>query len=380
MNIMFFSHEKEYGGSSRALVTLIEEINKNNNIYVVVPFSNAKIISELKRLNVKIIIAFYSWWEIPENTSMIRRVLFRFAYLYNNIAEKIIIKKIKKYNIDIIHSNTSVIDIGCKIANKLKIPHIWHFREFMDNNLRFIKSEKKSYEFINKYGGTIIYISSAIKEYYSKRIYKNETKLIYDGVSNSLAIMNRKYNNNPKKIKFMIVGTLQHNKGQHLALEAISELKENGYTNMKLYLVGGDPFLYSKYLDSLIQKYKIKDYVEYRGFEKNIKSLRKEIDVELMCSENEAFGLVTVEGMMAGNLIIGSNSGATKEIIIDNKNGLLYNCNNPHDLANKMKFVLENPTSISKIGKEAQRYATTTFSSKKNAESIVKEYERIIKR
>ena len=152
MNLLYFTHEKEYGGSSRALVALLKEIKEDysNKIYVVVPFKNAKIIKELKKLNVEIIVTFYSWWQIPINTSKLKRILFRMAYVFNFFSKIVLIKKIKKLNIDIIHSNSSVIDIGAKIANKLKIPHIWHFREFKEKNLKFIKSDEKSYK-INQY-------------------------------------------------------------------------------------------------------------------------------------------------------------------------------------------------------------------------------------
>ena len=134
MNLLYFTHEKEYGGSSRALIALLKEIKEdsNNKIYVVVPFKRAKIIEELKKLNVDIIVTFYSWWQIPINVSKFKKILFRVAYLFNFFSERVLINKIKKLNIDIIHSNSSVIDIGAKIANKLKIPHIWHFREFKE--------------------------------------------------------------------------------------------------------------------------------------------------------------------------------------------------------------------------------------------------------
>ena len=381
MNLLYFTHEKEYGGSSRALVTLLKELKKYKeyNIYVVVPFKNAKIVNELKNLNINVIISFYSWWQMPTNVSRIKQILFKIAYLFNFLSEKIIIRKIKKLNIDIIHSNTSVIDIGAKIANKLKIPHVWHFREFKNNNLIFIKNEKKSYEFINKFGGNIIYISRAIEEFYKQKINNIETKLIYDGVSTDFIIKDREYKEKYDDIKFLLAGTLQKSKGQDLAVEAIGILKKEGYKNIKLYLAGGDTLNFSNYLSTLIEKYNIKEYVEYLGFVDDIKKLREKVDVELLCSESEAFGLVTVEGMMAGNLMIGSNSGATTEIIEDGITGYLYKCNDKNDLAKKMKAVIDNPSVIKKIGSKGQKDAIERFSSKKNALLVLEYYTKILK-
>lgn len=381
MNLLYFTHEREYGGSSRALISLLKELkkDKNHHIYVIVPFKDAKIIPELEKLDINVIVSFYSWWQIPIKISKTKKILFKIAYLFNFFSEKIIIRKIKKLNIDIIHSNTSVIDSGAKIANKLKILHVWHFREFKNNNLIFIKNEKKSYEFINKFGGNIIYISRAIEEFYKQKINSLETELIYDGVSTDFIINNREYKKKYDDIKFLLAGTLQKSKGQDLAVEAIGILKEEGYENIKLYLAGGDTLKFSDYLNILIKKYDIKENVKYLGFVKDIKELRKEMDVELLCSESEAFGLVTVEGMMAGNLMIGSDSGATTEIIEDGVTGILYKCKDKKDLANKMKKIIENPNMIKKIGREGQKHAIEAFSSKKNALLVLKYYNKILK-
>lgn len=381
MNLLYFTHEKEYGGSSRALIALLKEIKKdsNNKIYVVVPFKDAKIIKELKKLNVEIIITFYSWWQIPINVSKLKKFLFRMVYLFNFFSKMILINKIKKLNIDIIHSNSSVIDIGAKIANKLKVPHIWHFREFKEKNLKFIKSDEKCYKYIEEFGGNIIYISKAIEDFYKSKISTNKSVVIYDGVSEDFIEKNKTYKDKYDDIKFLLAGTLQKSKGQDLAVEAIGILKQSGYHNMKLYLAGGDSLNFSKYLNQLINKYNIQESVEYLGFVNDIKALRKNVDVELLCSESEAFGLVTVEAMMAGNLMIGSNSGATTEIIQDGKTGILYKCGDKLDLADKMKLVLKDNDMIKKIGLNGQRYAIEHFSSKKNAKIVINYYKNILK-
>ena len=39
-------------------------------------------------------------------------------------------KKVQSLNIDIIHSNSSVINFGAYLSKALGIPHVWHFREY----------------------------------------------------------------------------------------------------------------------------------------------------------------------------------------------------------------------------------------------------------
>ena len=40
-------------------------------------------------------------------------------------------------NPDIIHTNTGVIHEGLKVAKRLKIPHVWHLREYQDKDFNW---------------------------------------------------------------------------------------------------------------------------------------------------------------------------------------------------------------------------------------------------
>ena len=281
-------------------------------------------------------------------------------------------KKIKKMNIDVIHSNTSVIDVGAKVAKQLGIKHVWHFREFTGKHLSFIK--KDPYKFINNNTDRVIYISKSIQSFYNNNIDKKISRLVYDGVPSNFII--KKDYKIPDEIKFLLVGTLEENKGQKLAIDAANFLNENGISNFKLILAGGNPNNYKSELEEMIDNYNLKNIVDFAGFVKDIKKLRKEVDVELMCAPSEAFGLVTVEGMLAGNVVIGSNSGATPEIIGEN-NKLLYQLNNYKDLANKMKYIISNKDKIKSIGIELQKKAINNFSSKQHCDNVISIYEEL---
>ena len=71
----------------------------------------------------------------------------------------------------------------------------------------------------------------------------------------------------------------------------------------------------------------------------------------------EAFGRVTAEGMMAGKIVIGSNTGGTAELIGRNEQrGYLYIWNNPDELAEKIKYVISHPSEVMKKRKKAQKF------------------------
>lgn len=375
MRIVFFTHEREFGGASRALVTLINEIEEKYEIVVIAPFKNAKIFDYLPDSVIKIH-SFYSWWSVPNNASVIKRFAIKMLYRINFISQFRLTKIIKKMDVDLIHSNTSVIDIGAKIANKLNIIHLWHFREFHDNRLSFIKGNKKAYDFINKHTNKVIYVSKAIKNFYKNYIDNRLSNIVYDGIPNKFTIRKNYKNNN--ELLFLLLGSLEKNKGQDLVVEASKMLVDDGITDFKIIFAGNDNLNYYNYLKKKISDYNLDKNIDYIGFQKNVLALRKKCNVELMCSPMEAFGLVTVEGMMAGNLIIGSNSGGTKELIQNNITGILYKKNDITDLKNKMKYVIRNKSIIEKYGTAAKKYAINNFSSKVHAEKVLKIYNEML--
>lgn len=378
MNILFFSHEISYGGASRALISLIKDLKKGNNVYVVVPSKKSKIITELENMGIKVINSFYGWWEIPVRTNVLNKIIYRILYFLEPVFIVNLLRIIKRLDIDIIHSNSSVIDIGARVAKKLKKNHVWHFREFTGIHLKFIKGESKSYDFINDNAGSIIYVSKAIKDFYEENVSEDIGTLIYDGISKDFMI--HKDYVKKDKVTFLLVATLEENKGQSLAIKAAHLLVDKGICNFEILFAGGNPTNYLDKLNLMINEYCLIDNIKYIGFVDNMKKLRENVDVELMCAPREAFGLVTAEAMMAGNPVIGSNSGGTSEIIKDGVTGFLYELNNESSLASKMEMFIKDTKLIEKSGKKGQKRALDKFESKRNYLETIQLYKKIEER
>ena len=345
-------------------------------IYVLLPFKDAKIKQKINKENVTFITSFYSWWQFPKNISIIKKMLYFILYLFEPLFMISIYNKLKHIDFDIVHSNTSVIDVGNKIAKKFKKPHIWHFREYTGKHLDFIKGKKASYKYINDSNSQILYISKAIENFYKQNIHINNTKLIYDGI-NTHKEFERKYIDRTN-VKFLFVGTLEENKGQMLAITACGYLKEKNINNYELLLIGGDPTGYSKQILSKAEDLGLEEHIQYLGFCNSVDKLRTEVDVELMCSPNEAFGLVTAEAMAMGNPVIGSNSGATPEIV-DKQTGLLYEPNNAKNLSEQMIKFIQNKKLIQEKGKKAKDKIEKNFSIEKHVANILKVYKEVLK-
>lgn len=378
MNILFVAHERNLGGASRSLVTLAEELQEHGNkITVVIPMKCGQVYRELKKKNIPVFRIFFGWWMMPSYWNPVMKMLFRILYAFEWIPVRRIALLAKKHDIQIIHSNSSAIDVGAKAALRAGIPHVWHIREFgdLDYRLEFLKGRSESSSFMTKVPGKLVFISENLRRYYDKEIPDDSCRVIYNGISQQFLIPKGSLPQmGHRKLVFLISGNLHRGKRQDLALKACEILMEEGYDNFRLVIAGApsgmaDSREYEKELRSMAS-HKMKDLVEFTGYVSDMVSLRKRADAELVCSSREAFGRVTVEAMMASNPVIASDAGANPELIVSGENGLLFEEGNARALAQCMQELLEQPELVRRMGDNAFRYASGKFLSEMNTQQI----------
>lgn len=387
MNILLIAHERNLGGASKSLATLAEELKlEGHKVIVIVPFKKGQLFAKLQELKIPTYHIFFGWWMMPSYWKFPFKSAFRVLYMLENLIVYRIIRVAKNEDIQIIHSNSSVIDIGARAAKKMGIPHVWHFREFgdADYQLEYLKGRDKSCRIINSTNGKVVFISQDLKDYYKHDIKEERGQVIYNGIAESFLI-EKNFQRQREKIIFLISGNMHRNKRQNLALDAAKILMEKGYTNFELWIAGqvadtSDSREYVKELNTFIEKNKgLEKYCKILGYISDMKKLRSETDVELVCSKKEGFGRVTVEAMMASNPVIGSASGATLELVKEGENGYLFEEGNAENLASKMELFLEQPQLIEDLGKKAYRFARKNFLSELNTKKIEQLYGTLIK-
>jgi hypothetical protein len=96
----------------------------------------------------------------------------------------------------------------------------------------------------------------------------------------------------------------------------------------------------------------------------------------------EALGRCTIEAMMAGNFVIGANTGGTLEIIGENnERGLLYQQGDCMDLAETIKKAITmDRTEKNKCMHRAQEYAINTFDTETYEIKIINIYREVIEK
>ncbi len=383
MNILLVAHERNLGGGSKSLVTLATELrNKGHKIIVVLPFRSGQVYQKMTELQIPVYIVFFGWWMMPSYWNPVLKMIFRILYATEPFPVTKIVKIAKKEKIQIIHSNSSAIDVGARAARKAGLPHVWHFREFGDADfqLEYLKGRLKSCRFVADTAGKVVFISRNLRDYYRAEIADELCRVIYNGISKDF-LYQKIYMRPKSKIIFLIAGNLHRNKRQDLALQAAGILRKRGYDNFELWIAGAASAMRDsqKYEEELRESAgrNLGSCCKFLGFVSDMGKLRQETDIELVCSNREAFGRVTVEAMMAGNPVIGTDTGANPELIEDQKLGRLFRNGDAEDLADKMQWFLDDLESIEKCGREAYSFARDSFSSELNTENIEKLYQEI---
>ncbi len=379
LNILYLAHEGHMGGASKSLVALAEKMKeKGHHVTVVSPFKNSEMVQELEKRQISHREQFYMWWQYPSNEGFLIRVAYILGYRTNFLWKRMLCKKLKNQKFDLIHTNSSVLDMGIYLKKHLNLPQIWHFREFGEEDLgtKYILGKEKSMHLVNQYADQIIYISKAMQEHYSKWIKKEKGRVIYNGIDKEYLL--EKKPEQKKTIRFLISGALQKGKGQECAIQAASLLKQRGYENFVLVIAGRNIAGYESTLKEMAEKNALKEQIEFKGFTKEIQKLRKECDVELVCSHKEAFGRVTVEAMMSSNPVIATRAGANPELIREGSNGLLFEVDQAEQLADCMERFLKDPDSIYRMGREAYQMAKESYTARKNADAIEQLYQEIV--
>ena len=148
--------------------------------------------------------------------------------------------------------------------------------------------------------------------------------VIYSGIDKDL-IYNRSNCISNKKINFISVCNLIKRKNINIVLKALAELPKN--LDWKYKIIGDGPEL--KNLKNLSKKLLISDKVDFLGLKPRdycMKEMRHS-NVFVMTSSNETFGLVYLEAMAAGCIIIGSKNEGADGLIVNGVNGYLVDSN-----------------------------------------------------
>ena len=314
--------------------------------------------------------------------------------LFNAIVISLIILT---YNINIVHARSRAPAWSCLIATKItrrKFVTTFH------GTYNFSDQIKKFYNSIMVRSDLVIagsnFIFSHISENYEKFFLDRKRKLlvIFRGINTNyfhhkkiLPIkvdkFCKQYKIDRNKFIILLPGRLTYWKGHKVFIEAIKIISEKeDTTSIEAIILGSEQGrnIYKKQLTGLVEQYRLNKIIKFIDHCQEMPIAYKVANLVVSSSiEPEAFGRTSVEAQSMEIPIVASDIGGSKETIVNNKTGFLFQSGNPNALAETIMMVMKKDyNSLKSIGFEGRKNVIKKFDVDKMCQTTFTEYKKLI--
>lgn len=191
----------------------------------------------------------------------------------------------------------------------------------------------------------VILLAEALYQDVKKYVKREDVFICPNGIPATLgdASVAERYN---AVHRLLFLSNLLETKGVYVLLDALTILKERGYSFICDFVGGETTEIDIKKFSEEVEKRGLSEFAIYLGKkygeEKNEEYAKSDIFVFPTFYPNECFPLVLLEAMQQGLPCISTNEGGIASIIDDGKTGFLVEKQNPVQLADMIEMLLKD--------------------------------------
>lgn len=174
-------------------------------------------------------------------------------------------------------------------------------------------------------------------------------------------------------------------KGQHELLAAIPKVKEAGFADVRVVIVGADDprtvpgeGSYSDLLHRVSDELGLRDNVVFTGWRSDVRELMLLSDVYAMPSFEEPFGMVFVEAMFLRRPVLALANGGTVEVVEHERSGLLSPPGDIERLAANLIRLLGDPELRARMGEHGHRRVAEVLNAERMADDVARVYAELV--
>lgn len=362
--IIIFHSSNDLYGASKILLQIIKLLKQNGfETHVFLPYKGP--LDDILLENNVIL--------NHSNFGVLRRRYFNFFGLLNRLLKILcavieINNYIKKNNIDLAYTNTSVILASGISAKLCKIPNFLHIHEIPDNKFY----TKILGSLISFFSSRVIVVSKCVRSHWDSFI-SQDLKIIYNGIP----LINKKIipKNSSKKIKFLTLARLLPYKGHKYIIEIANHLIKKGLDIEFIFV--GDVFKgYESYeleLKSLVKLLKIDKHILFKGFDKNVEKYLTESNFLFHGAINpDPLPTVIFEAIQYNLPVISTKQGGAIEILDNGKGGLLITLKDSLKASNEIYNYITNKELIKEKTEYSINFMSKNFSKEKFENNLLK--------
>lgn len=301
-----------------------------------------------------------------------------------------VIKEFGKFNV--IHAHDWLVAYAAKtIKNTYKIPLVATIHATESGRNKGIHNSSQGY--VNDVEWLLTYEAGNV--ICNSQFMKNEIRNLFGKPSEDIHVVpngininkfdkqkrdwefRRNYAADDEKIIFF-AGRIVNEKGIQILFQAAPKILAN-YPNVKFVIAGRGPFMDE--LKGLAEYLGISQKVYFTGYlnDVQITKMYKAIDIATFPSLYEPFGIVALEGMLAGAATVVSDAGGLNEIVSHRIDGMKSYSGNPNSLADSILEVLYDEKLCKEMAKNAREKVIREFNWDTISKSTMKVYKDTIR-
>ena len=271
------------------------------------------------------------------------RALFKFIKIRNNFSPDVIY----------FYSCQEIIMLYFLLIPK---QNIYHVQDYIPNSLK----NRLIFRIIARKLRLFIACSSSIASDLSALgVCKDKIRTVVNGVEfkEGLKKASGSYSG---PIRIGIIAQIIKCKGHACFIEALNILRKKN-KDFICYIYGKGDLSIKLGLEKEIEEYGLRDLVKWQGFVNDQAEIYNNLDLVVVPSFSEAFGLVAAEAGFWGLPVVASKVGGLTEIVVDGKSGFLIDPGDVLNLSEKILYFINNPGEISRMGEYAKRHVSKNF-------------------
>ena len=355
MNILMMISKNDKYGAQRVFLDQVSALHRMGSHIVVVGRGNEGFVTEsVRAMGVE-------YYGIPMKG--VKDVFF-------------LMKLVKKYNIQVIHTALDRADyLGLLVARVTRRPIV---------STMNVKRYHIGYKLVDK----VVVVSRQQQGLLTnKGVHADRIRLIRPGIDvdrfshpheQKRDSWKQKLKTDSYGIVFCHISSLLPQKKHFVSIELMAEIRKRG--EKPLLIIAGDP-LRGEYYESLVKKIAdsgLEQNVYFTGWTSELPELLSLSHFTILPSVHEAFGMVLVEGMAAGNPIIARKGEGGAELIQQYGTGFLYSKEEGvGNLADEIISLLHDSGRYSALSNRCRRIARDELSLGRFGEQLAQVYQSL---
>lgn len=282
--------------------------------------------------------------------------------------------------ISLVHVNdvddAAIASVACRLSG---IPCVVHMRsEMVPNKFRKLRLQ---------WADLLIAVSEGVREKgIQGGLPAEKVVTVYSGVDPGMATaagegwrVRQEYGISPETLVIGSVANISPKKGYDILIRSVAKARQE-VDDLACIIVGADDHRLRVGLERLGDSLGLSGRLRFVGFQEKVFPYLDAMDLFVLASVDEGFGIVLLEAMASGKPVVATRVDGPPEIVEDGQTGLLVPPRDPEALAKALVKLLKDPQRRASMGRRGRERVETVFSPDSQMQTLAGLYDHLVGR